>query len=344
LNTCFISLIDALTVSERLKQDTKVMDELRRAIQTFLMGARSSRVHNESLEANTFEGVHKGSQIVPNLEQAPQVLLSQIHSATDRTARNISTTNGMISRRPSPKLTKISRAVASTTETGPDKYNPSATQIGPSEFYRNQINQSIFQSASWQYHEANDHRFASRLQREAFKAGYNIIRKSEKNFTDFRQVFSSILQFRTCSDLFSFFAKVLMENFERLLEPPGISQSTFERPDEVELDGSWLNATEVSQYFREKGLDFDSSPSFAELEIDAEHSDMNSTSGFTTASTFPVTDISAQSLDSLQTLGFSTPWTYLPTFNNVDFATPRAPCVHIKRKVAIDVTKLIKGE
>jgi hypothetical protein len=337
LNTCFLSLTDILTDSERVTEDKNVVDGLRKAIQTFLVLARSSYTQNESHEKHTIDQVHKKSPMVTALEQAPHVSLYPTRSAGDRTARKYSTASEMNFRRPLPQSTKALENMTSPSSIGSYKDTTPVAQSIPSMFHATQIDPLIFQSVAWKEYEANDHRFASRLHRAAFGTGYHIVRNYEQNFVEFQQVFRSILQSHTRSDLVKFFANVLMGNFGRLLEPPEMRSSTIGRLDERQSDGSWLNATEVSQYFRGQGFDFDESPLYAELEIDVEFPDPSSTNDCPVAFDFPVPATSSQNF------GIFTPLDDFQTINEFAFTAPQAPYVHAKQKVAIDVTKLIRG-
>lgn len=165
--------------------------------------------------------------------------------------------------------------------------------------------------------------FAARLQQTAYQTGLYLASNIETS-TSFRRVFSYALNFRTHPSLFHFLSKVVNENFERLLEPP---EANSPPAGPQSQPNGWLNATEVSCYFSQRGFNFDNSSLYVQIEIDAGYPSTN----------------------TMGDLPAFLPWLQPASNQDETMIKSRTANLHsgsacVKRRVVVDVGKLINSE
>jgi hypothetical protein len=217
---------------------------------------------------------------------------------------------------------------------------PSTRNIAPL-LASTRIEPPIFQKTPWEALETNDLSFAGRLQRAAFKAGYHLANNAKQDFVDFQRVFNRVLNFNTHENLLSFLSNVVSQNFEGLLEQPQPTSLCTAAQRELP---SWLNATEVSYYFHEKGFDFDQSTLYAELPIDTTLTNGDATMAF---GAFILPSLQSVSLGPQKAPStYAQDYNFLPlsySHNLIDFKSSaiNAPA---KRRIKVDVKKLINGK
>lgn len=241
LNACFLSLADTLTSSQFLKEDKIAVDELRKAMKTFLELNRSCDGVTEDGEMSDSDDTSlKHSKVVGlNLPNS----VNQTQSESNR-----------------PNSETDSLAPASSQMMSNSASQPHTISL-PSPL-RN-------------FSPAHVLSFAARLQQTAYKSGLYLASNSE-TYNHFCRVFNYTLNFQTHQSLFMFLSRVVNENFERLLEPPEVNSPPAESRSQLK---GWLNATEVSHYFSHRGFDFNKSSLYVQIEIDEGYSSPN-TMGF----------------------------------------------------------------
>jgi hypothetical protein len=102
--------------------------------------------------------------------------------------------------------------------------------------------------------------FAQRLQMSAFHCALKLVLAADDHVQQFQQAFNCLPNAHTLGKLQEFYAKVLSENFQNLLDPPPADYpnlaGTGDRPS------GWLTSTQVVLYFRRKGVELEELPYF----------------------------------------------------------------------------------
>jgi hypothetical protein len=340
MNSCFLSLVDTLTSSKWLVNDTQLANQLHTSIKTFLQLVRSSHATNGSFEDRSIPEMREKLPAMSASTVASDVTIFPDHSADEEISNYLHGIGNAVSeswpdsrrqpaqvskqhvqRKTREPLSKVERSINHMKN-----YNdlPVVSQKVLSEFYQPSPYLSAFPPGSWQSPEIDGSNFATRLHVAAFKEGYRIACNAERDLNAFQLVFGVQLHsFNTRRNLLSFLERAIHQNFERLLEPP--------EPSLMDLEGEsvgWLNATEVSQYFSEKGLDLDHHPFIAELELDERHLS-------TDASRNPKMVLQTEASERSQTFDFSS-W--------ASFHFRRTDPAQTKSKVRVDVARLINGK
>jgi hypothetical protein len=337
LNSCFLALTDVLTTSEWLGKDTHVAGALKRSIETFLQLTGSSGDSHGSLNELTVDMPPEESLEVETFEDFTPHASPVGQMATHETARKLLAVKGRSPQEISSALRRTS--LGSPIRFGESHINARVFNINskildgppdvPSSFKPTQLNLTFFPTASWPPPKVDDLNFAKRLHRAAFQGGYRLARNAKQEYVDYQRVFKYTLNFHTNETLLTFLAKVVNENYDSYFEAPDANLPSV--LGESKFRG-WLNATEVAEYLSEKGFIFDGSQSYAELDMDVVSANTH------------VTDLPDSS--GLPLLYFS-PLAFL---GNINARKPspdlfRQPLSEPpKRRVIVDVTKLINGK
>jgi hypothetical protein len=349
LNKTFLSFTDALTTSEWLENDAYVAGELRNTIRTFLELTQSPHEPSSREEVHTFrENAHKHMKsdvVLKNPEYSPSFSGSSECSATVETTCGHSASSSAISA--SPAAGSIDNGVALKTASAfanTDVYNRPWPYFSiPSPF----LSLSAIQSMSWKPLAVNETTFSRRLHQAAYEEGYRILCNAEQEFNNYQQIFGYMLGTHTRESLFWYLTSALNENLDGVLEPPEAIHSFTNF--EVQSSG-WLNATEVYHHFRMKGIDFDKYPIVAEIQIDGDNVNKSIASKeepFNSSMLQP----SAPELRT-EISNYSDPFdcslfTYLQNvdqFGGNSRIVSNSSALSSKRRVSVDVTKLISGE
>jgi hypothetical protein len=288
LNACFLTLTDTLTSSKLLKKDKIAVDGLRKAMQTFLELNRSCDNLTEDGEKLDLEATPR--QYPELSELASTSWMNQLQSGSNR---------------PNSETDSIHLAC------------PPKVQISASQPHITSLS-SPLRSLSTTHILS----FAARLHQKAFQTGLYLASNAEAS-PFFHRIFKYALNSQTHQSLFIFLSKVVNENFGRLLEPPE-ARAPFEVPHN-QFEG-WLNATEVSQYFSQKGFDFDKPSLYVQIEIDEGYPNSD-------------TDTSWDFLPWLQPMSQQA-----RTMRKSQNMNLHSSTAYAKWKVVVDVTKLINSE
>jgi hypothetical protein len=360
LNDCFLSLTDALTSSEWLKKDAQVASTLRKTIETFLDLVQSSEERCNDQEQRSQKGLSTSFSVGQLSENSTSKIPSVVDSAVVGPIRRFSSTTTRSL--PSPPLALTDTFLTNPIQ-HPDGYTttqvfkvnstPSSArlheqsskmhQINPNHSQPAQLHLSFFPTAPWPAPHTGDMSFAKRLHRAAFQGGYRLANNAEQEFSDYQRVFKYTLSFHTNETLLLYLKKVVNENYERLFEGPEINpishliQSQFQ---------GWINATEVSEYFSQRGFTFDGSLQYVDLEMDIPLANFDD-SGLSGTYNMPLFQFPA--------LDFARPRSRASEYSNTNFTGDanifkanqnsflRGHSVPSKTRTRVDVAKLIDG-
>jgi hypothetical protein len=282
LNDCFLSLTDALTSSEWLKKDAQVASTLRKTIETFLDLVQSSEDRCNDQEQRSQKGLSTSSFVGQLSEDSTSKLPSVVNSAVVGPIRRFPPTTTRSLSSPSLVLkdtfltnpiqhpdggitTKVFKVKNRPSNARLDEQYSKIHQINSNHSQPAQLHLSFFPTAPWPALEADDMSFAKRLHRAAFQGGYRLANNAEREFSDYQRVFKYTLSFHTNETLLLYLKKVVNENYERLFEAPEINPISHLIQSQSQ---GWINATEVSEYFSQRGFTFDGSLQYVDLEMD----------------------------------------------------------------------------
>ncbi|KUJ17793.1 uncharacterized protein LY89DRAFT_781920 [Mollisia scopiformis] len=343
LNNTFVSFTDVLAKSKWLEMDACMASELKSTIQTFLELTQSSP-----------EPISRGEAAAP-LHSASK------HAAPNIVPENLTSPSSSSSPRPTnhEKIRGYSgSAIGSATSSSPQgRSTESTSAFGPTNTSSNfssilspsfsipspYLSLSAIQSMSWQTLPTNEVSFAGRLHRAAYEEGHRILCNWDRELYSYQQVFSYMLGAHTRDSLFWYLSKALNENLHGVLDPP---EQLFPLADVTFQTNSWLNATEVYQYFRMNGIDFDDYPVLAKVEIavDNAYDDVaNNENTLDFSLTGPTVNLKTQTSNYSESFDFST---LISSHNRYQFGSDpkivsRPAAVPLTRRVSVDVAKLI---
>jgi hypothetical protein len=277
LNSCFVDLIDDLTVAGSLEADSDSAEAIKKSIEKFLSLIKASQAWETELEDGTFAAIASEASTTAGMacnstessaidlasstspvDSSHQVMFQQPNESFQPMSPDSLVEDDQLSREIVPVTPRAWRAVADSL--GQQRYSTLGTN-SPFPIFKSmapQHNIERFSNLGLRLLATQSLSFAQRLQITAYQTALRVVLTSDVQVEVFQRAFNTLPSPRVVSKLKEFYTKVLNENFQNLLFPP--------TPDFPNLAGTgaepsgWLNASQVEAYFRRRGLDLDDSP------------------------------------------------------------------------------------